>query len=207
MTQVHFPDVRIEYEDADGRWDHDDVEVVTVHYRGAHGAAAARSGFSCYRRDRARRSGGGSSGLGGLAEELLAMNFDDRVKAVARIRLHGAPGALPGARHAARRRVRAAPVRELRRHRVRPQRHASSSTSSSGADYATACGCLHNRARLYHVHHKPLYRAIGEPHSRYRRPVSARQAIDRLMLLDARHHVPRAHRGSRPRKRRSRSSA
>ena len=28
--------------------DHLDVEVVTVHYRGAHGAAASRSGF-CYR--------------------------------------------------------------------------------------------------------------------------------------------------------------
>jgi hypothetical protein len=30
----------------------------------------------------------------------------------------------------------------------------------------------------------PGYRAIGEPESRYRRPVSARQAIDRVMLLD-----------------------
>ena len=50
--------------------------------------------------------------------------------------------------------------------------------------YATACDCLHNRARLYHVHHAALYRAIGEPESRYRRPVSARQALDRVMLLD-----------------------
>ena len=47
--QVHFPDLRIEYAEIDGRWDHEDVEVTTVHYRGAHGAAAARSGFSCYR--------------------------------------------------------------------------------------------------------------------------------------------------------------
>src|SRR6266850_1595419 len=37
--QVHFPDLRIEYEEADGRWDHLDVEVITVHYRGAHGSA------------------------------------------------------------------------------------------------------------------------------------------------------------------------
>lgn len=50
--------------------------------------------------------------------------------------------------------------------------------------YATACGCLHNRAHLYHVHHAGLYRAIGEPESRYRRLVSARQAVDRVMLLD-----------------------
>jgi hypothetical protein len=51
--------------------------------------------------------------------------------------------------------------------------------------YAVACDCRHNRARLFHVHHKPLYRAIGEPESRYRRPVPARRAVERLMLLDA----------------------
>ena len=27
----------------------EDIEVVTPHYRGAHGASVARSGFSCYR--------------------------------------------------------------------------------------------------------------------------------------------------------------
>ncbi len=51
--------------------------------------------------------------------------------------------------------------------------------------YATACGCLHNRAELYHVRHHALYRAIEQPHSRYRRPVAARHVIDRLMQLDA----------------------
>jgi hypothetical protein len=51
--------------------------------------------------------------------------------------------------------------------------------------YATVCDCLHNRAELYHVRHRALYRAIGEPHSRHRRPVPARHVIDRLMRLDA----------------------
>jgi hypothetical protein len=51
--------------------------------------------------------------------------------------------------------------------------------------YATVCDCLHNRAELYHVRHPALYRVIDQPHSRYRRPVPARQAIDRLMRLDA----------------------
>jgi hypothetical protein len=51
--------------------------------------------------------------------------------------------------------------------------------------YASATNCLHNRAALYHVHHQALYRAIGQPQSRYRRPVSAQQAIDRVMRLDA----------------------
>jgi hypothetical protein len=75
--QVHFPDCRIEYRDIDGREDHLDVEVVTEHYRGAHGAAVARSGFSCYRGGSARIGGGGGGDrggggpLGGLAEEIL----------------------------------------------------------------------------------------------------------------------------------------
>jgi hypothetical protein len=51
--------------------------------------------------------------------------------------------------------------------------------------YATVCGCLHNRAELYHVKHNALYQTIGQPHSRYRRPVPARQAIARLMRLDS----------------------
>ncbi|MBI4484891.1 MAG: hypothetical protein HY655_02665, partial [Acidobacteria bacterium] len=51
--------------------------------------------------------------------------------------------------------------------------------------YAVASDCVHNRARLYHVHHKPLYHAIGDPESRYRRPVPARRAAERLMRLDA----------------------
>jgi hypothetical protein len=51
--------------------------------------------------------------------------------------------------------------------------------------YAVASDCVHNRAQLFHVHHKPLYYAIGEPESRYRRPVPARRAAERLMLLDA----------------------
>jgi hypothetical protein len=51
--------------------------------------------------------------------------------------------------------------------------------------YANEHGCLHNRARLYHLHHKPLYHVIGDVTSRYRRRVSPRLAVERLMLLDA----------------------
>src|SRR4051812_7927874 len=51
--------------------------------------------------------------------------------------------------------------------------------------YATANPCRHNRGRVYHVHHKPLYRAIGETDSRHRRPMSAARVVDGLMLLDA----------------------
>ena len=62
--EVHFPDVRVEYQEPDGRWDREDIEVVTPHYRGAHGASVARSGFSRYRISLGigGRSGGGRGG-------------------------------------------------------------------------------------------------------------------------------------------------
>ncbi|HYU79087.1 MAG TPA: TonB-dependent receptor [Vicinamibacterales bacterium] len=51
------PGARIEYVDVDGRLDHVDIEVVTLHYRGAHGAAASQSGFSTFRGSTARTGG------------------------------------------------------------------------------------------------------------------------------------------------------
>jgi hypothetical protein len=50
--------------------------------------------------------------------------------------------------------------------------------------YAVAYPCRHNRGRVYHVQHKPLYRAIGETDSRHRRPMSAAPVVEGLMLLD-----------------------
>jgi hypothetical protein len=52
-------------------------------------------------------------------------------------------------------------------------------------EFVLMSDCLHNRAHLYHVTDARLYRAIGQPHSRYRRPMSSRQAIERVMGLDA----------------------
>lgn len=40
------------------------------------------------------------------------------------------------------------------------------------------------RTRIFHVHHKPLYAAIGEPDNRNRRRVTIVRAIERLMVLD-----------------------
>lgn len=50
--------------------------------------------------------------------------------------------------------------------------------------FATAYPCARNGARLYHLHHKGLYAAIGEPNNRNRRPVSLSRAIENLMVLD-----------------------
>jgi hypothetical protein len=74
---VHFPDARIEYDDRDGLSRHEDIEVVTSHYRGAHAGAVARSGFICYRAIGGMVGGCASTGRRGgsrhlrLAEELL----------------------------------------------------------------------------------------------------------------------------------------
>lgn len=51
--------------------------------------------------------------------------------------------------------------------------------------YATARPCGHHRARIFHVHHKALYRAVGEPDNRHRRPTGLPRAVERLMVLDA----------------------
>ena len=51
--------------------------------------------------------------------------------------------------------------------------------------FAIVSGCLHNRARLYHLKDARLYTAIGQRHSRFRRPMASRQALDRLLRLDA----------------------
>lgn len=51
--------------------------------------------------------------------------------------------------------------------------------------FASAYGCRHNRGHVYHVHHKALYRAIGETDSRNRRPLSPDRIIQGLATVDA----------------------
>ncbi len=63
--RVHFPDFRIEYE-VDGRERHEDIEVLTPHYRGAHAAGRSPAGFTCYSSGRGSRVRDSH-----LAEELL----------------------------------------------------------------------------------------------------------------------------------------
>jgi hypothetical protein len=49
---------------------------------------------------------------------------------------------------------------------------------------ATPYACGHNKAQVYHVHRKALYRAIGEPDARLRKSATLAQAVERLMILD-----------------------
>lgn len=73
---LQFPDVRIEYDDRDGRRVIEDLEVMTPHYRGSHAAAKGSAGFTVYRSRGASIGSGSSRGGGGgfdprVAEEWL----------------------------------------------------------------------------------------------------------------------------------------
>jgi DNA-binding MarR family transcriptional regulator len=74
--RVQFPDFQIEYERTDGRREVENVEVTTVHYRGAHASGKAAAGFTRFRGTTAR-VGGSSTDKGNppfdpdVAEELL----------------------------------------------------------------------------------------------------------------------------------------
>ena len=52
-------------------------------------------------------------------------------------------------------------------------------------EYASMHDCRHNRAVLYHLDNRRLYRAVGDAESRLRRPLTLGQAVHRLMVLDA----------------------
>jgi hypothetical protein len=68
--------------------------------------------------------------------------------------------------------------------------HGQKSTDFIGAlverRFATpiTTGKLH-RGRMFHVHYKPLWAAIGEPDNRCRKPAAQGRMIERVMLLDA----------------------
>jgi hypothetical protein len=51
--------------------------------------------------------------------------------------------------------------------------------------HAVAYACRHHRGRVYHLRYKPLYRAVGNTDSRFRRSMSAAQVVERLAMLDA----------------------
>jgi hypothetical protein len=51
--------------------------------------------------------------------------------------------------------------------------------------FATICPCARQGSNLYHIQNKTIYRAVGEPDSRLRRPIALARAVERLMVLDA----------------------
>jgi hypothetical protein len=187
--EVHFPDVRVEYQEPDGRWEREDIEVVTP--------ALSRRPW-CER---------GALGLL-LLSRVEPARLDQRRRATRRAQRRPGRGALAMTQEE---RIRAVVDCGFTERQARflvlvmchggiciPRQYASFAGIANGGrrcnaffdklvkrGYAHEIRCVHNRARVYHVHHKPLYFLIGEASSRYRRPVSPRVAVERLMLLDA----------------------
>jgi len=65
---LELPDLRLEYETADGRVEHRDLELVTEHYSRSQLAGKARAGFGLYRAG-ARRVRGGQARTGGTPSD------------------------------------------------------------------------------------------------------------------------------------------
>ena len=89
---LELPDLRIEYETADGRLESRDVELVTEHYSRGQLAGKARAGFALYRAAGAGRVRGGIGAHGRHAPRSASsgaalMTFDERVAALAPWRL------------------------------------------------------------------------------------------------------------------------
>ena len=59
--------------------------------------------------------------------------------------------------------------------------------------FATAYECWRRGGTYYHVHHKGLYAAIGEPDNRNRRRPTVPRTAERLMLLDVVLSEPQMH--------------
>ncbi len=60
----------------------------------------------------------------------------------------------------------------------------SSRRSSSDDSRPRSPGKLH-RGRMFHLHYKPLWAAIGQPDNRFRKPAAQGRMIERIKLLDA----------------------
>jgi hypothetical protein len=57
---LELPDLRIEYDTADGRTEHRDVEIVTEHYSRGQVSGKTQAGFACYRAARSHARTGGT---------------------------------------------------------------------------------------------------------------------------------------------------
>ena len=102
------------------------------------------------------------------------------------LRLHRASGAVPAERAAALGRLRRAPGTCGFAGIVHGQKSTDFIRALVERRFATpiTTGKLH-RGRMFHVHYKPLWAAIGEPDSRFRKPTAQGRMIERVMLLDA----------------------
>ncbi len=198
--RVHFPDPRIEYEDRERYLEREDIEVVTapLSRRPCGGRCALRLRAIPRRRRPRRRTwrwarGGGVPRGGGVAMSLAPAAEPWRIEHANRQRAD-ALAAFGFTERQARFLVQvllhAGVFVERQYAHFAGITHGQKTTDFLDRlvdrKYATpiATGALH-RGRLFHVHYKPLWSAIGEPDSRFRKPAKLGRLIERVMLLDA----------------------
>ena len=199
---VRFPDARIEYEDRDGRSRHEDLEVVTGHYRGAHAGSRRQVRIHLLsvdrllgRRSRRRRTADGAPadyrGVDPMTlppapdrwtielanaermEAIAAFGFTERqARFLLNVLLHS--GVFVERQYCSFAGI------------VHGQKSTDFIKTLVERRFATpiTTGKLH-RGRMFHVHYKPLWAAIGEPDNRFRKPTAQGRMIERVMLLDA----------------------
>jgi hypothetical protein len=180
-SHVRFPDARIEYVDQYGRHEHLDIEVVTIHYRGARRHGQRLGGLDLSRRQRTDRRVAVRSRL---RVEGAAMTADERVRALGPFRFTD-------------RQARFLATVMLHSGVCLPRQYCAFADIVYGEKtrrffaklirrgFACDYPCRHNRGRIYHVRHKPLYAAVGAPESHLRRPMSAARVLENLAVLDA----------------------
>jgi hypothetical protein len=193
MAKCASPDYRIEYE-VDGREHHMDVELLTPHYRGAPAASREdRLPHLCRPVTRGRRPFPALSAHHGGVPVMHDYPRNPTFDRVSESRV----GALTGFGFTQWQREFLVTVMVhagcfLERQycaftgtvRGQNSRELVARLVARGFARAIEPGPV-RRGRLYHVHHKLLYEAIGVPDDRNRRLQSIGRMVERMMILDA----------------------
>ncbi len=211
--RVQFPDVRIEYEHADGRLDREDLELVTGHYNSRQMAAKQASGFTIQRSGASHLRGAARparriavrSARGGTG---AAMTVADRTPRVATYGFTPRQAAFLTHRHAAR-------AASACRGSTRPSRDIAFGQNTrdffahlTDGRFATAHPCWRGAARIYH---RPPQGALSRDR-RAEQPASpaghaSRAPSSGSMVLDVVLADARADLAGRPSARRSPTSS
>jgi len=189
-NHVQFPDVRIEYERPDGTRPHEDLQLSTGHYNSRQMAAKRASGFTMHHTSGSRLKGAQNSQRRpplrhARRREHTPMTNDERAASVQ------AFGFTPRQAGFLTTVMLHSGVCVRRQYatfiRITPNSQVVRDFFLLLLDrrFARAYECDKTAGRIYHIQHKALYQAVGEPDNRNRRAITIARATQRLMLLDA----------------------
>ena len=183
---LELPDLRIEYETADGRLESRDVELVTEHYSRGQLAGKARAGFALYRAAGPDAAGDRRTRAARPSIRIIWSASDDLRRARGRagaLAVDATPDAVSRDGRPPRRLLPASPVHGVCRPAVR-QGRARVPRRAGRAPAGQARGYRQDRGFLYHLHARSIYRALQQDDNRNRRRTSAAAIARKLMMLD-----------------------